>query len=393
MAMKAVRHIRMWHIALLTVLLVGGVAAAALSMREHVEQPLTAERATRLLREREFVANDTASFIENASNPTIIELFLASGINPNVQSELYGTALHRLSSDMSLFHSHGPKILDSVKLLLKYKANINAKDSHGKTPLMKIASSPPFIVGTPETQKTQYDFVRLLLGAGADPNVRDRHGHTLLMHAADHLQYGAVQALLEDNATDLNATDSRGETAFMRLVHSPLREVYKKVDDPSMVEKLSHALILKGVNLYAADRNKQTILYYAAPYPSVLKLLLENGLSPNQRDIYERTPLMTAASEGRAESVEILITAGADVNASDKGGHTAFTRGLQVAVALLHTDNFLRSRFNDDSEPLYRHHAKALRVLTKYGASYMPKHAEWVFEQLDALKQMNLIAK
>lgn len=54
-----------------------------------------------------------------------------------------------------------------------------------------------------------------------------------------------------------------------------------------------------------------------------LKRLLDAGIDPNVRD-YDRgaTPLHLAANKGHVESIELLIDAGADVNAPNKRGRT-----------------------------------------------------------------------
>lgn len=54
-----------------------------------------------------------------------------------------------------------------------------------------------------------------------------------------------------------------------------------------------------------------------------LKALLDAGMDPNIRD-YDRgaTPLHLAANKGNVEAIELLIDAGADVNAANKRGRT-----------------------------------------------------------------------
>lgn len=54
-----------------------------------------------------------------------------------------------------------------------------------------------------------------------------------------------------------------------------------------------------------------------------LKKLLDSGIDPNVRD-YDRgaTPLHLAANKGHVEAIEILIDAGADVNATNNRGRT-----------------------------------------------------------------------
>ena len=60
--------------------------------------------------------------------------------------------------------------------------------------------------------------------------------------------------------------------------------------------------------------------------------LLDEGVSPNDKDDNELTPLNAAASYGRAEVVELLVSRGADVNAADGDGDTALHACVEIKV-------------------------------------------------------------
>ena len=56
---------------------------------------------------------------------------------------------------------------------------------------------------------------------------------------------------------------------------------------------------------------------------AVAKLLLENGIDPNARDIHGNTPLHEAVlSERNLKIVELLVSHGADINARNNQGYT-----------------------------------------------------------------------
>jgi uncharacterized protein len=96
-----------------------------------------------------------------------------------------------------------------VKLLLKHKANVNARDALGRTPLMVAA-----LHGHP-------GIVRMLLDNGADVNVADRRGTTALMEAA---RSGAC-AVIDEIATRKPAPDlldATGRTALIIASQSRL---------------------------------------------------------------------------------------------------------------------------------------------------------------------------
>lgn len=91
-----------------------------------------------------------------------------------------------------------------LNALIDNGANINAKDSDGKTVLMWAA-----------WMDTQDPFNTLLI-KGADVNARDKHEPTLLMIAANggHDNLRIAKALL-DNGADPNIRDDDGFTALM----------------------------------------------------------------------------------------------------------------------------------------------------------------------------------
>src|SRR6185369_16916790 len=64
---------------------------------------------------------------------------------------------------------------------------------------------------------------------------------------------------------------------------------------------------------------------------SLVKLLLARGADPKQADDRGNTALMEAAQKCDAEVVKMLLKAGADMNAKNKMGLTAFEFGLWSA--------------------------------------------------------------
>jgi Ankyrin repeats (3 copies) len=66
-----------------------------------------------------------------------------------------------------------------------------------------------------------------------------------------------------------------------------------------------------------------------------VKALLEKGVSPNQRDELGSLPIISAASRGSKQIVDLLINKGADVNAKEVGLGPEFT-AIGQAKALKH---------------------------------------------------------
>ncbi|UCB44391.1 MAG: ankyrin repeat domain-containing protein [Spirochaetota bacterium] len=107
---------------------------------------------------------------------------------------------------------------DEVKKLIEEGADVNARCSRGRTPLMWAAgwSSP--------------DVVKLLIEAGADINAKsEKEGQTALLILASSgfdYYYEIVEILIEEGA-NINAQDDNGYTALMYAEEQGLTEIAK----------------------------------------------------------------------------------------------------------------------------------------------------------------------
>jgi ankyrin repeat protein len=185
-----------------------------------------------------------------------------------------GTALHAASVAGQM---------ESVRLLLKCGADVDARGSKNRSPL-QLAS----LYGC-------LDVVQCLLDRGADANFQDGDQVTPLSLAAVEGHLEVVRLLFEHNA-DISTEDEDGLTPLHRLF----------IFDPR-----SHG-------------NHR---------PQVVRFLLEHGTNPNARDNQRRTPLHLAASSYLDSSlldiVRILLVHGADVDAEDINGRTPFRVALE----------------------------------------------------------------
>jgi ankyrin repeat protein len=243
-------------------------------------------------------------------------------------------------ADISLHAASHFGDLAIVKSLIEQGADINARDTSGRTALHYAV------------EYGHEDVVELLIANGADMNVKDKDGNApghvalgennrpilelLIANGAnlDFIHLSAYQGDLDkvrsfiEEGADVNAADFYGAT--------PLH--YAAVRGNKEVVEL---LISRGVQANTRDKNGITPQHFAAGegHKDIVQILIANGADVNVKDIWGGPPLNYAADEGREAVVRLLLAKGADVNAADRWGSTALSfakkRGHTEIVELL----------------------------------------------------------
>ena len=128
------------------------------------------------------------------------------------------------------------------------------------------------------------DAVKALLACGADPNHKDTSGTTPL-HASVYAGAPECLRLLLNAKADVDVKDNFGRTALVG------------------------AVFLKNGTRFS-------------------KLLLSHGADIECTDIMSQTPLLLAAQYNSPKQVSLLLGKGANINASDSDGKTAFHHAI-----------------------------------------------------------------
>ncbi len=232
----------------------------------------------------------------------------------------------------SLFEAAGRGDLPAVSALLAQGADVNARDAHGNSALAwaelsgdpetiegrdKIEDSKPHLMGPiiweHPLELGHPDVAARLVARGADVNAKDSHyGQTPLIWAAKNLQIGLVKLLL-DKGADRTVQDKEGQTALTSASEfSP--EILKLLVDWTAF----------GRDLNAPDQSQRTPLMYAAILDDVphLQTLTRRGANVNFANRYGETALILAA-RGHNATVQFLLGHGANPNAGEKGGWNA----------------------------------------------------------------------
>ena len=219
----------------------------------------------------------------------------------------------------------------AVKTLLKNRADVNAAETDGTTPLEWAVRADDL------------ETARLLLAAGANPNAANRYGVTPLSLAATNRSPAMVEALLKAGA-DPKAKLPGGQTILMTAARTGNPDVMKLLLD-------------RGVDVNAReDTYGEMALMWAAAqnHADAARLLIQHGADINARSTLLEYPkdrfglegvmtilprghwtaLMYAARQGSLEAARVLADAHADLNLTDPDGTTA----LVLALLNLHFD-------------------------------------------------------
>ncbi|MCA8448896.1 ankyrin repeat domain-containing protein [Burkholderia vietnamiensis] len=192
---------------------------------------------------------------------------------------------------------HGVMREETVRFLLDAGADPNVRNTAGATPLHMAARYP--FKGTTET----------LLQGGADPNIADRSGATPIIEVGNAENVD----LLADYGADLNARNSKGETALHL-------EAQHRRTDPEVMARL----VQRGADVNATNGKGETALHVVVEKgkQEQLDTLLANDADVNAADLGGRTPLHSAARKKNREVAFALMEKGANPHAIDIGGAT-----------------------------------------------------------------------
>lgn len=273
----------------------------------------------------------------------MLQMLLAGGADPKYASpEDRFTALHVVcNGDVS----HAP----AVRALLAARADVDAPAKDGCTPLMCAASGG--LDG--RNDATREEDVGLQLGMAGDTNDKDERGVVQVLLAAGAsvhittesdrmtaLHYAAseggncpdtIEALVAAGA-NVNARDSTKLTPLMlaaedgahgscaALVRLGADVDLRNDDDESAVElAFDHPASVRKKTLLALGEHALVVASGVGDIDEV-KAQIAAGANVNVRGLdNETTPLIQAVTFEEAEIAELLIAAGADVNAKADG--------------------------------------------------------------------------
>ncbi len=230
-----------------------------------------------------------------------LERLLKQGADPNQRNDASATALMWAATD-----------LEKTRVLLAHGAEVNARSSDMRTPLMIAARRPG-----------NASVVRLLLehGANPNPNAHPAAESSPLIEAATAGDSASMELLLGKGADAKASAEQALEMAVTLQCAKCLALVAAKD-----LDKEAYSLALPNITALG-DVN-------------AVRLMLDHGADVDAFDSLGRTPLMYAAASDLLDLdvVKLLVARGADVNAKNVHKQSGDSGMTVLDIAKLHGD-------------------------------------------------------
>ena len=302
----------------------------------------------------------------------IVEFLLSKGANPN---ERYVTGIGPLHEAAKKGNAN------SVKVLVKYGADVNSKKGGFSHPPLCFATSREVTEALIATgadiglrdkslsgatplhsiaHSGQTEAAEVLMAHGANIDAKDSLGRTPLHRAANNGQKKMVGLLITKGA-DINTADTRGLTPLNIAIDSDWAPKASRKEVAELLVANDAEYTIRDVVWLGDSRRIDTLLkedpalvndasgmyreavIFAAIHEGhggVVQMLLDRGARLDVRDRYDCPPLHVAAHAGHKAMVSVLLEAGTDVNEKGAYGelalHWVAAKGhLEVAKELV----------------------------------------------------------
>ena len=240
------------------------------------------------------------------NNPSIMGVLLERGANPNDGESLYHAAGHRDHACLELLLAHGANLARTWAL----DVAVHADDPEGVALLLNAAQRK----GEPAQDwasellgdaavTASIAVLEALLRAGGDPAARDDAGMSAMRRATRAGRPESAMLLVAAGAPDDSNDIDHFVGACLRAERSTAEQLL--AEHPDLRDRLT-------------DIDRAAIVEAAGYAPAAaVALMLDLGFTPEARNDLGEQPLHTASYAGNAETVRLLLDAGADIDARD----------------------------------------------------------------------------
>lgn len=254
---------------------------------------------------------------------------------------------------------------ETIKALIDAGADVKAKNKFGNTALHEAAE-----------YNEDPNIIKLLLDVGADVNAKNNDGKTPLMEACWGNKNTEVVQTLLDSGVDIFAKDNEGDTCFYYAAWSNyevLKFLLMRIEDINTRKKYGYNLIKYdkqvtervatllecGIDIRESEEFSKSMFQHCVYNPHKIKDFVKYGIkfniSPdvllsalsskrreadlvkllavvadiNVRDENQNTVLFDFIKHNNFRIVNMLIDAGADVNAKNNQGETPLSYAVK----------------------------------------------------------------
>ena len=291
-----------------------------------------------------YMPRKVLSIAAEAGHDAVVELLLRHGADPESANDfpsrfaIHGSSPSRSADNRktALMYAAQAGHVAVVRRLIAARARLDATTIYGETALMLAAGAG------------RADTVGALLEAGADLRPAATEKNNLAVQYRDYggtaLSYGlryAITARLRAKEQDCKGHLATAEALV--TAHEARKQRIGKAGQ-EMVWALNCGdapLVSRLVALGAVEKGSDILLYVnqAQDRSEVVEMLLRAGADVNARAPFKDTPLMRAASSGALRNMTVLLDRGAAINAVTAQGESALFHaargGHAAAVALL----------------------------------------------------------
>jgi ankyrin repeat protein len=321
----------------------------------------------------------------SAGSAALARLLLENGANVDA-SAANGPRYPELRRPLQLAAEYGDDAI--LQVLLEYGADVNHRGSVAYTALYLAIQRKSHSLAS---------ISALLSVKGININAKseDPYGDTAL-HMAAKLGKLDILEILLDNGTDINATNTKAETALI---------VGATCAHGEKCQQVIHILLARGADIEAVDEDGNTALMAAAKdrnqSVAAIQFLVERGAETSTRNLKGSTALMIAADYENILVVEWLLQCRTSHYAEENGevwsAVESATRNGHVKTARVLLESLSKTAIRDHryvlSAALSFEYSKLnansdmISLLAEYGATVAPladesntPHEFWVQE-------------